>query len=122
MARPTKYTPAILARAQEYAQDWEKIGDVIPMICGLACHIDIGKTTIHQWEKEEGKEEFADVCRRVREAQEKVLINKGLSKQSEASLSKLLLMKHGYSDRQAVDHTSTGEKIEGITVTFGKPE
>ena len=116
--RPTKYTPEILAKAQDYLLRWKQIGDVIPMIAGLACHLEVGKRTVEDWEKDEDKSEFSHVCTRVRVLQEQALINKGLSRESDASLSKLLLMKHGYSDRQEVDHTSGGEKISKLEITM----
>jgi DNA-binding XRE family transcriptional regulator len=109
--RPSKYTPELVAKAKHYLENWHtpEIGDVIPMLCSLACYIDVDKKTLERWEKEEGdeKQEICLVCARVRELQEKVLINKGLSRVSDASLSKLLLMKHGYSDRIEQDVKSS---------------
>ena len=106
IGRLTKYSPEMLAKAEVYLDTWEEIGDVIPMLCGLACYLSVDKSTIEKWEKDDDKQEFSCVCARVRAMQEKVLINKGLSRASEASLSKLLLMKHGYSDRQDFDLSS----------------
>ena len=122
IGRPTKYCPELLAKAQEYLEVWESI-DVIPMIAGLATYIGITKDTISRWEAEAKEEEsdkldFSDVCARVRQLQERALINKGLSRMSDASLSKLLLMKHGYSDRQEVDHTTNGESISEFKITL----
>jgi hypothetical protein len=112
VGRPTKYNPELLAKAEEYLTQWKKLGDVVPMLAGMACHLEISKQTLYDFEKEYPA--FMDVCTRVRVLQEKALINKGLSRESDASLSKLLLMKHGYSDRQEIDHTTQGDKITRI--------
>ncbi len=117
VGRPTKYSPELLAKAEEYLTSWKKLGDVVPMLAGLACHLEVSKKAIEEWEKDDDKPEFARVCARVRVLQEQTLINKGLSRESDASLSKLLLMKHGYSDRQEVDHTSGGERITELKIT-----
>lgn len=97
--------------AQDYAERWAEIGDVIPMMASMAIHMNISKDTLYRWEKEakeeKAKQAISDVCACVRATQEKVLINKGLSRASDASLSKLLLMKHGYSDRIEQDVKSS---------------
>lgn len=125
--RPTKLCPEILSKAQEYVEQWSYLGDAIPMLAGLCVHIGIAKETMQRWEaiglsKEQRENEihknecelysqFSAICARVRVMQERVLINKGLTKESEASLSKVLLFKHGYSDRQEIDHTTAGESF-----------
>ena len=119
VGRPTKYSPAILTAAREYCENWKELGDVIPMICGMANYIGIAKPTLEAWEKEDGKAEFSALCARVRAEQEQVLINKGLSRAADASLSKLLLRKHGYSDGQEIDHTTLGEKITQPRIIIG---
>ena len=102
---PSQYSKTILSKAKEYLDQWEELGDYIPQLCGLSEHCQICETTRQKYEKEH--EEFAAVCARVRARQQRVLINKGLSRQADASLSKLLLMKHGYSDRVETDIKSS---------------
>lgn len=105
MGRPTKFNDEVLAKAKEYLEAWEELGDYIPQLAGLSEHCQISETSRKKYEKE--NEEFATLCARVRARQQRVLINKGLSRESEASLSKLLLMKHGYSDRVEQDVKSS---------------
>lgn len=113
--RPTKYTPELLEKAYEYLYQWEELGDPIPMLCGLAVHCDINKGTVSDWQNDEEKGEFSEICARIMAEQERVLLQKGLTRIHDNSLTKLLLMRHGYSDKQEIDHTSGGEKITGIT-------
>lgn len=107
IGRPTKYCPEILAKAEEYLDTWQENGDAIPQLASLALHIGITPETVKQWKKEEDKEAFSLICARVMAAQQKELINMGLTRKYDNSLTKLLLMKHGYSDRQEVDMTSS---------------
>jgi len=106
MARPTKYTQEALDLARDYVQNFEDYGDVIPTVAGLACEIGVCRDTIHTWVKEEGKEEFSDIVKGMMSAQERKLVNGGLSGGHNPMISKLLLSKHGYSDKQEVDLSS----------------
>ena len=120
--RPTKYTKELLKKAHEYIDGAWKKEDAVPMIVGLALHCDISKVTVYEWMKDPEKDEFSNIAKKVEQMQERYLAKGGLTNEMNANITKLLLSKHGYSDKQEIDHTSTGEKIEGITVTFGKPE
>jgi hypothetical protein len=120
MARPSKYTPELLEKAQDYLDNWQDLGDVVPVLCGLYIHCGITRETASQWAKEEDKKPFSDICARVRELQERELLSKGLSRKTDNSLTKLMLMRHGYSEKSEVDHTTNGENITGLNVTFGE--
>lgn len=116
MARPTEYNDQIPERAKKYlesCQDKEeqvisgesekftaykqKLRVSLPTIEGLAVYLDIHKDTIYEWEKIHP--EFSDVTDILRAAQSKELINKGLSGDYNPIIAKLLLMKHGYTDK-----------------------
>ena len=118
--RPTKYNDEVLAKAKEYLEAWEELGDYIPQLAGLSEHCQISETSRKKYEAE--NEEFATVCARVRARQQRVLINKGLSRQSEASLSKLLLMKHGYSDRVEQDVKSSDGSMSPTRIEIVAPD
>lgn len=105
MGRSLGYTEEHLRLAIEYAEHWEEFGKV-PQIARLAIHCGISKQTLYKWEKRDECKKFADVCARVRTEQEASLIDGGLSRDYDSGLAKLMLMKHGYSDRQEVDHKS----------------
>ena len=121
--RPTKYTPELLIKAHEYVDGaWQDEGDAVPMIVGLALYCEISKDTVYEWMKHDDKAEFSDIAKRVEQMQEKNLARGGLSNEFNASITKLLLSKHGYSDKQEIDHTTKGEAVSGLAVVFGKAE
>lgn len=97
MARPTKYNNKILEKAEEYLTSWEDDGDMIPSVEGLALKINIARSTIYEWDKE--KPEFSDILQRINEKQKQTLINKGLSGAFNSNITKLVLGKHGFSDK-----------------------
>lgn len=98
--RPTKYTPELLDKAQDYLEHYEDHGDVIPSIVGLSLVLDVCRDTIHTWVKEEGKEKFSYILGMIKAKQEQVLIKKGLTSEFNSNIVKLALGKHGYSDKQ----------------------
>lgn len=109
--RPTKYTPELLEKANDYVDGAWELEDAVPMIVGLALHCNISKETVYAWAKEDDKKEFSDIAKTVEQMQERYLAKGGLSNTMNANITKLLLSKHGYSDKQEIDHTTDGEKI-----------
>lgn len=132
MARPTTYNEEILVKCEEYLtqtgdgysvaqrpsiKDGKYVGDEdyreekvnLPSIEGLAFYLGINKATIYDWRKVH--EEFTNFLERLLAKQAKMLINKGLLGDYNPIIAKLILTKHGYSDKQETDVTSKGEKI-----------
>lgn len=111
MARPTDYKePDTLVSALDYLKNFEKEGDVIPTIEGLAFKLDVARKTIYDWASQEDKKEFCNIVEQILSFQAKTLVNKGLTGDFNSNIAKLMLTKHGYSDKQ--DITSGGEKLE----------
>lgn len=104
--RPTKYTPKVLREAKAYITDYQEHGHAFPSDVGLADVIGIGTTTLYRWADEEGKEEFRDILDEIDRKQQLVAWNKGLKGDYNPMLVKLLLGKHGYSDKQDNTHSS----------------
>jgi len=96
--RPTKYNKDILEKDNSYIVEWEKEGDMIPSIEGLSEFINIARSTLYKWANE--KDEFSYILELINIKQNKVLINKGLSGEFNSNITKLVLGKHGYSDKQ----------------------
>ena len=102
MARPTKYSPELLAQAQDYLENYTT---VIPSHIGLAYHLNIANSTMYAWAKEKGKEEFSEMLDKIMQLQFIELSDKGLTGDFNAAITKLVLTKHNYTDK--VDQTSS---------------
>jgi hypothetical protein len=126
MARPTDYTPELLEKANQYLLSCEdeeiergsderptyKIRVKLPTIEGLARFIDVHRDTLYEWAKIHP--EFSDILESIKAEQANKLINNGLSGDYNPTIAKLLLTKHGYSDKIEQDLTSGGEKLNII--------
>ena len=108
VGRPSKYNVAMQARADDYVANWSD-RDNIPSRAGLCCWLGIARSTSFEWELEYPG--FSDTVKAVEVLQEYILLNKGVTGEFNASVAKLLLNAHGYSERQAVDHTTAGESL-----------
>ncbi|BAE74832.1 hypothetical phage protein [Sodalis glossinidius str. 'morsitans'] len=106
MGRQTKNKvgcPSELAQSLEKAKayllgDYENLGDVVPSVAGLACYLGISRSTAQEYAKE--NEEFSGTLEAIKTLQENRLINKGLTGDFNATITKLMLANHGYSDKQ----------------------
>jgi hypothetical protein len=105
MGRPTKYCAALQQKAEDYCQNYEKHGDVVPTLEGLCDHLDIVKDTLYRWK--EDIEDFSYVVEKILRRQCRGLINKGLKGEFNSPITKLLLSKHGYREATQIDSVST---------------
>ncbi|PHM64108.1 terminase [Xenorhabdus stockiae] len=102
---PSKLNDALIARAREYLYGgYESVGDVIPSVAGLACYLEIARSTAYEYGKQ--SDEFSDILEGIGAMQENKLINKGLTGDFNSTIAKMMLTKHGYSDKQEIDHRS----------------
>ena len=117
MARPTKYTPELLVKANEYLSTYTRL---IPSHQDMCLYLDISDATLYRWAEE--KAEFKDILAKVKQTQFVVSMDGGLGGEMNANLVKLLMGKHGYSDK--VDTTSSDgsmspkSKIELVAKEF----
>jgi hypothetical protein len=126
--RPTDYSTKILEKAQEYLNlcvdeefNWIKsTGDKstsyehrikvnLPSIEGLARYLGVARSTVYEWQKL--YDDFSDILEEILAEQAQRLINNGLSGDYNPTISKLILTKHGYSDKSETDVTSGGKPI-----------
>jgi hypothetical protein len=108
--RPTKYTPELLAKANEYLSVYTRL---IPSHQDLALYLGIADATLYRWADE--KPEFKEILSRVKQTQFAVAMDGGLSNDMNASIVKLLMGKHGLSDK--MDNTSSDGSMSPTTVT-----
>lgn len=105
-----------------------------PSVAGLARTMGISRDTIYEWckpnkeisdslteqEKEEQEkvnnlcDELSQIVKDIQTEQEKRLLDNGLAGTYNPMITKLILGKHGYSEKTETDLTSKGEKIEAI--------
>ena len=102
--RPSKYTPELLEKAREYANDWRVAGRAVPSIVAFALYIGIHKARVYEWLKDEDKQEFHDIVARVNSLQEMELVDGGLMETYNPQLARFMLGKHGYSEKSEIDH------------------
>jgi len=110
--RPTKYNQDILSTALDYVTNYESYDDVIPSIAGLSIALGVHRDTIHTWAKDEDKKDFSDIIKLLSASQERRLLNGSLSNNLNPMISKLVLSKHGYTDKVEQDITSGGKALQ----------
>jgi hypothetical protein len=130
MARPTKLTEAVLAKAREYVDTgWSKQKHAVPMIEGLALYIGTHRVTVREWvdnppkdanENETDKQfklrislhkRFSDIVRDLDTIQALELGSGALKNKLNAKTANMMLSKHGYVERKETDITSQGQSV-----------
>jgi len=117
--RPTKYTETLLDKAYEYINDgwrFDESGEMnqIPSHVGLALNLDITRETLYSWAKDEDKKEFSDILDKIMSVQQKVLIDNGLTGAFNSTITKLVLGKHGFTEKQQIEHAGGLEIVGDI--------
>lgn len=108
---PTKYSEKVLETAIDYVLNFTDYEDEVPTVSGLAMAIGTHRDTIYDWSKQDDKSDFSDIVKMLVTNQERKLINGGLNGSMNPTIAKLLLAKHGHSDKTETDITSGGEKL-----------
>lgn len=125
VARPVGRPPTSQAvwndrinKAREYLMGgYEVAEDLVPSNAGLACYIGTTKASITAWGHE--NEEFSELLQSIQVLQEKKLLNGGLAGVFNAPITKMMMTKHGYSDKIEQDNTSSDGSMtpKGTTIT-----
>ena len=110
MARPTKYTPELLALAHTYLETYTT---TIPSHIGLAYLLNITNGTLYGWAKDPDKREFSNILERIMQLQYLELTSKGLDSTFNSAICKLVLGKHGLSDK--VDSISSDKSMSPVS-------
>lgn len=110
--RPTSFSEQMLNDAWNYVQQFandegkgENLKVNLPTIEGLALFLGISRSTLYLWQKEHDK--FSDIIETLQQKQASALINNGLSGNYNPTIAKVLLTKHGYTDKQEIDQKTT---------------
>jgi len=137
--RPPKYKgDETIALAEEYIKECEdefvnimeseneKTGRVkyerqlrvnLPKGEGLALKLEVSRDTLYDWAKKYPK--FSNILEKINSLQAERVINRALSGEYNANIAKLLLGKHGYHDKQEVQHSGSilGNLLSEISET-----
>jgi hypothetical protein len=135
--RPTDYNEQVLTDSWHYITEFSndeekqvvtgegesftkyetKLVVKLPTIEGLASYLEVSRSTVYLWQKEH--KEFSDIIETLLQKQAQVLINKGLSGDYNSTIAKVLLTKHGYSDKQEIEQKTTlnDERIDESKLT-----
>jgi hypothetical protein len=116
--RPTKYTPELLAKARDYLPRWREFGNAIPTHIAFGMYLGISTETVYAWAADENKSEFSEIVKAINAAQQQELLDRGLEGTFNPTIAKLVLGRHGFSDK--VDQTIGGQPGNPIRseVTF----
>ncbi len=110
VGRPTKYTPDMPAKVDEYLKTCGREQTSLPIIEGFAIFLNVHKDTLYEWAKK--YPEFSDALDKIRIYQKKQLIDDGIygGKEVNSTIVKLLLMNnHGMMERK--DITSKEKRL-----------
>lgn len=78
----------------------------LPMLEGLALHLHVHKDTIQEWKKVHP--DFSVLIEEILTRQAMALVNNGLSGEYSHTIAKVMLVKHGYIDRQDSENKHKG--------------
>ena len=114
----------VIAKCEEYINNWRTIGNSVPTVSGMATYCDWPKKKMEKLVYETKRPEFVELAAMVKSIQEVELIDKGLSGHHNAAITKLLLMKHGYMDSTEsgvsvtvnIDRSCGGAVVDGETI------
>lgn len=111
VGRPTSYSKEIYDISLAYLDNFESEHEhKFPSVVGLCKIIKRGSSTVYDWanpKHDSYHEEFSDIVSAINDYQHFELINKGISGEFNSNITKLLLGKHGHSDKQDIDHKGT---------------
>lgn len=116
--RPTTYTQEVIQKARDYLVEFESCGEVVPTVVGLCRFIGRAKSTVYKWAGEDDKKEFSDILNEIEEYQHLKLVSGGLAGGFNPMITKLMLSKHGYTDKIEQDITSGGKVLSAPTYTI----
>ena len=110
--RPSKYGDEILEQAYEYLTGgWKEVGQALPSKVGLALYLGVVSSTVDVWCNDDDKQDFSGICKAIMDMQHSCLLNNGLTGAFVAPITKMMMTKHGYSDKVENVNTNTEKKI-----------
>jgi hypothetical protein len=113
VGRPNELIDTLEKAKQYLLGEWQIVGDVIPSVAGLACYTGKRRSTIYDYASK--NEEFSDILEGILSLQENRLINGSLASLLNPTIAKLILTKHGYSDKQEIQADVNTREIPNVS-------
>lgn len=123
VGRPSEYTEEVVNLALGYVSDDESVNYIsyshaIPSIVGLCRVINRARSTVYLWSADINNQ-FSDILPAINEFQELTTLNGSLTGELNPQIGKLVLGKHGYSDKIATELTGAdGGPVETKSAIF----
>jgi hypothetical protein len=111
LGRPTHYSDEIERKARQYLEIYSELGHAVPSVAGLSIYLGRRRTVLYQWAAQKDKEAFKDILDEINALQEQVALSAGLKGDYNSTIVKLLLGKHGYSDKAETQATISFESL-----------
>jgi hypothetical protein len=108
--RPTKYSQEMQDAADAYIKDYAEHGHPLPSVVGMAVVLGVASSSVKLWG--EKYPEFSATLEACKDSQHITLLHKGLTNDFNATITKLALSNHGYSESTKTDITSGGKTIK----------
>lgn len=105
VGRPSELAECLIKAKEYLLGGFKDVEEVVPSIAGLACYLGKARSRVYEYGK--SNEEFKDTLEAIQSLQESLLVNKGLTGDFNATITKLMLANHGYSEKQEIDHQSS---------------
>lgn len=109
--RPCDFSQEIIDKSKNYLVTYSELGHAVPSIAGLATVLKVARSTIYEWQSDPEKKQFSDILSEILAEQEQITLSNGLKGDFNATIAKLLLGKHGYSDKAETQTTVTLENM-----------
>ncbi len=104
--QPTKYNADMQKLAEDYADfGWRDAGHLFPSNMGLALTLEVAEATIDNWGNSDDKPQFLGTLARIKALQHLDLVQRGLTNEFNATITKLMLCNHGRHDKSAQEIT-----------------
>lgn len=98
VGRPSELNADVIECAWSYVKGgFRDVPNLIPSVAGLAFALGKSRECMYEWARQ--NDEFSDILSAIQTTQEMMLIDGGLSGDFNATITKMMMTKHGYSDK-----------------------
>jgi|AntRauTorcE11897_2_1112592.scaffolds.fasta_scaffold20791_2 hypothetical protein len=106
LGRPSKYTDELLEQCRQYLESgYLENEELFPSHVGLCLHVGIARSTAYEWDKDPEKHLFSDIFDKIMMRQELNIVKNAMIGEYNSTISKVMLTKHGYSDKNQTELT-----------------